>query len=52
MTDGQHLSKAKSVPIKYLKACGKGFFAENKEMRWQSGMNWWKLRIMKLLSDR
>lgn len=28
MSDGQHLSKAKSMPIKYLKASGKGFFIE------------------------
>ena len=28
MTDKQHLSKAKSMPIKYLKASGKGFFVE------------------------
>ena len=28
MTDKQHLSKAKSMPIKYLKASGKGFFIE------------------------
>ena len=26
MTDRQHLSKAKSMPIKFLKASGKGFF--------------------------
>ena len=28
MTDKQHLSKAKSMPIKFLKASGKGFFLE------------------------
>ena len=28
MTDKQHLSKAKSVPIKFLKASGKGFFID------------------------
>ncbi len=28
MTDRQHLSKAKSMPIKFLKASGKGFFVE------------------------
>lgn len=28
MTDRQHLSKAKSMPIKFLKASGKGFFIE------------------------
>lgn len=28
MTDIQHLSKAKSMPIKYLKASGKGVFVE------------------------
>lgn len=28
MTDKQHLGKAKSMPIKYLKASGKGFFME------------------------
>lgn len=28
MTDAQHLSKAKSMPIKFLKASGKGFFVE------------------------
>jgi len=28
MTDKQHLSKAKSMPIKFLKASGKGFFVE------------------------
>ncbi|MDE6761325.1 MAG: DEAD/DEAH box helicase family protein [Lachnospiraceae bacterium] len=28
MTDRQHLSKAKSMPIKYLKASGKGFFID------------------------
>ena len=28
MTDKQHLSKAKSMPIKFLKASGKGFFIE------------------------
>ena len=28
MTDRQHLSKAKSMPIKFLKASGKGFFLE------------------------
>lgn len=26
--DKQHLAKAKSMPIKYLKASGKGFFVE------------------------
>lgn len=29
MTDKQHLSKAKTMPIKYLKASGKGFFIDN-----------------------
>lgn len=28
MTDKQHLSKAKSMPVKFLKASGKGFFIE------------------------
>lgn len=28
MTDRQHLSKAKNMPIKFLKASGKGFFIE------------------------
>ena len=28
MTDKQHLGKAKSMPIKFLKASGKGFFIE------------------------
>ena len=28
MTDKQHLSKAKSMPIKFLRASGKGFFIE------------------------
>lgn len=28
MTDKQHLSKAKNMPIKYLLASGKGFFIE------------------------
>ncbi len=28
MTDAQHLSKAKSMPIRFLKASGKGFFVE------------------------
>ncbi len=28
MTDKQHLSKAKSMPIKFLRASGKGFFVE------------------------
>ena len=28
MTDKQHLNKAKSMPIKFLKASGKGFFIE------------------------
>lgn len=28
MTDKQHLRKAKSMPIKFLKASGKGFFIE------------------------
>ena len=28
MTDKQHLAKAKSMPIKFLKASGKGFFVE------------------------
>ncbi len=28
MTDKQHLSKAKNMPIKFLKASGKGFFIE------------------------
>lgn len=28
MTDKQHLSKAKSMPIKFLKSSGKGFFIE------------------------
>ena len=31
MTNGQHLSKAKSMPIKYLKASGKGFFVEKED---------------------
>ena len=30
MTDKQHLSKAKSMPIKFLKASGKGFFIEKR----------------------
>ena len=28
MTDKQHLSKAKSMPIKFLRMSGKGFFIE------------------------
>ncbi len=28
MTDAQHLSKAKSMPIRFLRASGKGFFVE------------------------
>ena len=28
MTDKQHLTKAKNMPIKFLKASGKGFFIE------------------------
>ena len=28
MTDKQHLSKAKTMPIRFLKASGKGFFIE------------------------
>ena len=28
MTDKQHLRKAKSMPIKHLKASGKGFFID------------------------
>ncbi len=28
MTDKQHLSKAKAMPIKFLKASGKGFFID------------------------
>ncbi len=28
MTDKQHLSKAKTMPVKFLKASGKGFFIE------------------------
>ena len=28
MTDGQHLSKARSMPIRFLRASGKGFFIE------------------------
>ena len=28
MTDKQHLAKAKTMPIKFLKASGKGFFIE------------------------
>ena len=28
MTDKQHLSKAKSMPVRFLKASGKGFFIE------------------------
>ena len=28
MTDKQHLSKAKNMPIKFLKVSGKGFFIE------------------------
>ena len=31
MTDKQHLSKAKSMPIKFLKASGKGFFIEKED---------------------
>ena len=30
MTDKQHISKAKSMPIKFLKASGKGFFVDKK----------------------
>lgn len=30
MTDKQHLSKAKNMPIKFLKSSGKGFFIEKK----------------------
>lgn len=28
ITDKQHLSKAKSMPVRYLKASGKGFFID------------------------
>lgn len=28
MTDKQHLSKAKTMPIRFLKASGKGFFID------------------------
>lgn len=28
MTDKQHLNKAKTMPIKFLKASGKGFFVD------------------------
>lgn len=28
ITDKQHLSKAKTMPIRYLKASGKGFFID------------------------
>lgn len=28
MTDKQHISKAKTMPIKFLKASGKGFFID------------------------
>ena len=28
MTDKQHLAKAKTMPIKFLKASGKGFFID------------------------
>ncbi len=31
MTDKQHLSKAKSMPIKFLKTSGKGFFIEKED---------------------
>lgn len=31
MTDRQHLSKAKRMPIKFLKASGKGFFIEKED---------------------
>lgn len=31
MTDKQHLSKAKTMPIKFLKASGKGFFIEKED---------------------
>ena len=31
MTDKQHLNKAKNMPIKFLKASGKGFFIEKEE---------------------
>ena len=31
MTDKQHLSKAKSMPINFLKASGKGFFIEKED---------------------
>ena len=31
MTDKQHLSKAKNMPIKFLKASGKGFFIEKED---------------------
>lgn len=31
MTDKQHLSKAKSMPIKFLKASGRGFFIEKED---------------------
>ncbi len=30
MTDNQHISKAKAMPIKFLKASGKGFFVDKK----------------------
>ena len=31
MTDKQHLNKAKSMPIKFLKASGKGFFIDKED---------------------
>ena len=31
MTNKQHLSKIKSMPIKFLKASGKGFFIEKED---------------------
>lgn len=31
ITDKQHLSKAKNMPIKFLKASGKGFFVDKKD---------------------
>ena len=34
MTDKQHLSKAKSMPIKFLKASGKGFLWIKTDLRW------------------
>jgi len=40
MTDKQHLSKAKSMPVKFLKASGKGFLLRKRAMLLQSERVW------------